>query len=112
MHRFAVLFAVILLAGCDGMRGVQGRALDSDGKPIAGASVQLLKTTETPSPAPPVKTDANGSYNLAVIDNSLSKIKLRLIISKDGFKTYDATLDLSLGESHKADITLERDKDR
>jgi hypothetical protein len=112
MHRCAILFAVGLLAGCDGMRGTKGRIVDSEGKPIAGASVRLFKATETPPSASPIKTDANGSYNLAMIDNSLNKKKLRLIIAKDGFKNYDATFDLSLGQSLTVDITLERDTDR
>jgi hypothetical protein len=108
VHRFTVLFAVILLAGCDGVHIAQGRVLDSKGKPIAGASVQLLKTTETPSPTSPVKTDADGSYNLGMIDDPFGKKKLRLITSKDGFKNYDATFDSSIGKPHTADVTLER----
>jgi Carboxypeptidase regulatory-like domain len=109
VRRAAVLLALALLAGCDGARIVQGQVLDGTGKPVAGASVQLFGDSERPPPAYAVRTDSDGQYRLAKISNALGKKRLRLIVSKNGYKTYDQAFDSSFNQPHTADITLERD---
>ena len=106
MRRLASLLVVALLAGCDGYRCVHGRVSDADGKPVAGASVRLVRSSHVTD----CSTDQNGRYRVGLVGSPTGKMAHKLTVSKKGFKNHSETIELTVsGEGTTANIVLERD---
>ncbi len=109
MRRKFALLALVLLAGCDGYYGYEGRILAVDGKPIPGASVHFSKTISGKTWAADCTSDANGRYALGLVGSPFGKEPYTLTVSKNGFKTYTEAMKISSNAPRPKDISLERD---
>jgi hypothetical protein len=112
---FALLALILLTLGCDGGSKVVGHVYDADNKPVENASVRFERIEKgKPESAYKCesKTDNSGKFSCGFVHEPF-EVKLKLIVSKDGYKTYDTQF--TSGEAReKADngggfrIVLER----
>jgi carboxypeptidase family protein len=109
MRHIATCLVVVLLAGCDGYRGIKGRVLDPGDKPVADASVRLLQLGDARSRTSECKTDKEGRYGVGLVGSPMGNQRFSLTISKYGFKTHSETIDLSNGPQRETNIVLDRD---
>jgi len=96
-----LLVLAISSVACDGFTTVKGHVRDSKGLAIDGAKV-ILKTEKTTYRED--TTEKDGSYSIFT-SNAPFKFKMKLIITKQGYKTYEKDFDSNSTYEH--DVTLE-----
>jgi hypothetical protein len=101
MLRACAIVTAVSLAACDGFTGIKGHVRDPKGQPVEGAKV-VLKTERTAYGEE--KSAQDGSYSLFT-SNAPLKFKMRLVISKEGYRTYEKDFDSCAKYVH--DVNLE-----
>jgi len=99
--RACIIVTLVSLVACDGFTGIKGHVRDPKGQPVEGAKV-VLKTERTTYREE--KSAQDGSYSLFT-SNAPLKFKMRLVISKEGYRTYEKDFDSN--EHYVHDVVLE-----
>jgi hypothetical protein len=110
MSRISILgFLTLVVAGCDGHTGVNGRVLDSDGKPIPRAKVDFKQDgpDDALHASRQTTTDEQGHFSIGRTHAPSKKITFTLTVPREGFKTYRETVTYENKHSFR-EITLSR----
>ncbi len=116
------LILLLLILACDGTLHISGEVYDSENHSLKDASVRFSaprdqRFSEQPdeSNSCEVKTGVDGSFGCGLTHAPFSGVPLRLMVSKTGYKTYQA--DFTSDDAHrkmelneKFRIVLEKDE--
>lgn len=101
--RVAISAAIVSSMLCTGIAwaattgNVNGTVSDSDGRPVAGASIILQGTRSSH-----VTTDAHGGFAFANVEPG----EYTILITKAGFAQYTQLLDVFIGETERVRVSL------
>lgn len=97
MKRIVVLIATILTATICWSQKISGKVTDDAGNPLYGAKVMIGGSVQSGT------TDRNGDFSI-----SCRKGELRIVISHDGFTTYDEKQTIGDSNNYLGTIALQK----
>ena len=116
-----ILVAIVLTAfvlGCDGASHISGHVYDSNDKPVNNAKILFEDAASEKSDHPEyyqyrTETNGEGRFNAGIMHAPFD-IKLRLTVTKEGFRTYVTEFYSSdahkmVDDKHELSIVLEKE---
>ncbi|HEY0427417.1 MAG TPA: carboxypeptidase-like regulatory domain-containing protein [Pyrinomonadaceae bacterium] len=88
-------FLIFLTSACESRSQISGIVYDSENNTIEKADIKFEAIKKNPSSETECRTvtDRSGYFSCSFMHASFSNVRLKLIVTKQGYKTYETTFE-------------------